>query len=299
MIERVERNEQISPVTEKYTDVFPPKLRVAMIMGEPEGFLDLAVALGWAGAQMAADVCRLLLGDKVELPSYEPDHIVRWFRGNADSLVRLLAHGDPAIRATAVELAGRFKVESVAQEVTRLLDDPDTTVVKAAIRALVNLGSVPPADVFTERLKAKDACVRLTAVKALVDLEQVHEAAGSLAQLLADPDERVFDAAVSTLESAKELDALGSRAVDLVRSGRNAETRTWAARILSKHHDFPTPEDVLIDMLNDDLIEVRCAAAMILASRSDWRALPVLREGIAAREVPQDYLFVAADMEKG
>ena len=104
---------------------------------------------------------------------------------------------------------------------------------------------------------------------------------------------------LSALESAKEIDALAGQAVKLIQGSENVDVRKKAAGILSRHQRFPVSEEALVAMLGDKLIEVRCAAAMILGRRGDAGAVPVIKEGVAAREISRDYLFLAHDLEKG
>lgn len=290
----IEREQPVKEVLGRYSDVFPPMLRVAIITGNSL----LSVKLQWVGAQIAQGICSQVIGSKIEVPVPQSGALERVPDVWAGPAIALLDDEDAGIRAAAAEMLGRFRVSAAVQDLLGLLDDREPGVVRAAIRALVDLGQAPPTEALAARLRMDDPSVRRAAVQALKELGQVREVSERLAELLADPDERVAHAAVSTLEDAGEIGALGDQAVKLVQSSESPEVRRKAAAILAKHL-FPVPEEALVNGLHDDLPEVRYAAATILGHRGDARAVPGLREAVEARQLSQDYLFLADDMEKG
>lgn len=289
-----EEKRPVKEVLDKYSDVLPPMLRVVLLTGIPL----LSYKLDWVGARIAEDICRHVVGRKIEVPAPHVEGLAGSAHLWADSAIGLLEDGDPGIRAAAAEMLGRFKASSAAPALLRLLDDPEPKVITAAIRALVDLGSAPPTEVLTARLAAEDPSVRRAAVQALKELDLVHETAQHLAELLADPDERVAHAAICALEDAREIEALGNQAVKLVRDSKDPQLRCRAAAVLDKRL-FPAPEAMLVAALADELPAVRYMAARLLGHSKDARAVPVIREAIQARHLPQDYLFLADDLEKG
>lgn len=289
----IEAGQSAEEVLKKHADVFPPAVRVAIISHS----CYLSTILKWAGNEIAGSVCCHVVGTKVAIPFPESEYLQRsahW----AEPVIPLLQNEDPDIRASTADMLGYFKVTSAAGDLLRLLDDPEPKVIKAAIRALVGIGSAPQTRALATGLRAEDPSVRMATVEAISELGQVNEVAEQLAELLADPDERVAHRAVSVMEDAGEVEVLGNQAAQQVESGENHELRLRAVAVLDKHL-FPAPEHVLLAMLDDDIPEVRYTAARILGHRGDPRAVPVIREAVGARHLSKDYLFIADDLEKG
>ena len=286
----------IKDILDKHSDVFPPLLRVAIATGP----ILLSAKLEWVGARIAAEICRHVTGTEVEVPAPHSDVLKMESIQHIWGLqaVELLKDRDPGVRAAAAEMLGRFGATAAAKDLLVLLEDANPRVIKAAIQALLDLGAAPPTELLLTRLNAPDQSVRRASVQALRELDRVHEASKQLAQLLADPDERVAQAAVSVLEDAGEIEVLGNQALELVRHNANSELRGRAATVLNKHL-FPVQEEVLVPALSDQLAEVRFMAARILGHRRDARAVPAIREAVEAGKLSQDYLFLADDLEKG
>lgn len=285
----------IRDVLDKYSDVFPPMMRVAIATG----FGFLSITLEWARARIAEDICRQVIGSRIEVLTPRSELLKQHpFDVWARKAVELLKDDEASIRAAAAEMLGTFKVSFAADGLLELLGDPDPKVIGAAIRALVDLDAAPPTDTLTARLRMEDPSVRRASILALKELGRVHEASERLAELLADPDERVARAAISILEDAGEIEALGNEAVKLVQSSERPELRRRAADVLQKHL-FPVQDDVLVAHLSDELPDVRFAAAKILGHRRDPRAVPAMREAVEAHRLSQDYLFLTDDLEKG
>lgn len=289
----IEAGQSAEEVLKKHADVFPPDVRVAIISHS----CYLSTILKWAGNEIAGSVCCHVVGTKVAIPFPESEYLQRsahW----AEPVIPLLQNEDPDIRASTADMLGYFKVTSAAEDLLRLLDDPEPKVIKAAIRALVGMGSAPQIRALATGLRAEDPSVRMATIEAISELGQVNEVAEQLAELLADTDERVAHRAVSVMEDAGEVEVLGNQAAKQVESGKNPELRRRAAAVLDKHL-FPAPERILLAVLDDKLPEVRYAAARILGHRGDPRAVQVIREAVSARHLSKDYLFLADDLEKG
>ncbi|MGA2631410.1 MAG: Npt1/Npt2 family nucleotide transporter [Terriglobia bacterium] len=168
-----------------------------------------------------------------------------------EMLVELLAHPDPRVRATAVSALGRRAGASHNAELLPLLEDPDARVRANAVEALA--ASQDPALVEKLRplLQGDSTRARINAVLAIATLEGVDSAGASMPML-------------------RDL------------AGGDARARATATYALGR---IPLDDslDLLVDLLADPDLEIRCAAAQALGRVGSPRVIPELIEALAGR----------------
>ena len=77
---------------------------------------------------------------------------------------------DPAVRVHAVDALGNFADRRLLPHLTPLLQDPDDSLVRSTIRAIVAIGAPEAEAALIELLKDPRTSVRKTAAEALGDL---------------------------------------------------------------------------------------------------------------------------------
>ncbi len=137
-----------------------------------------------------------------------------------DLLEPLLEQDDAQLRYWAVSLLARHGSggERHTQGIARLADDPDPAVRKAVAQTLGMLDASDEALTVLQLLYDDVAFVRVHAVKALAQFNQP-DFAGSLAEMLEDPEWRVRLAANDALSSMEQSGALDAWARIPARGG--------------------------------------------------------------------------------
>jgi HEAT repeat protein len=171
-------------------------------------------------------------------------------------LLRALDHRDRDARALVVGALMRIGDAAAVPALIARLDDKSKEVRRMAVRALARLGMAEPVAVLrplTDALIADEhSAVRWEAAHALRTLHAVAAMPQLIEALTADPNSRVRQAAVEAIGAIVASD-------DVL-----PPTRTNALNAL---------EDVL---LNDDHLEVRCAAAVVLGQMADTSSIEPL-----------------------
>ncbi len=275
----------LRPVLDRYPDVFPPLLKVAVVAGERLGKLDLA--LFWAADEMsddlALDIASGLLGENRELTPRLPSIIVTEKLLPAPC-IELLSDSAPDIRAAAIDALGRLDWKDAAHEVAELLADDSACVREAAARVVARLGYKDAQDSLVRCLRDDDPVVRRTAIESLVALD-LHDSAQALAEAIRDTDHRVIMAAIESLVDLHETEVMKQKALKMLQS-EVWEDQKRAAYLLR----YFLPQDVvegLIDALPGDLSLQQMNAVIALGLYGCVQARAILNRIVRNPEVSE------------
>jgi len=235
----------LRPVLDKYPDVFPPILKVAVLVGENIGELDQT--LHWAADIMSDDlalnIASGLLGEKRELTPRRPLIITTEKLLPAQCIILLSDHA-PDIRAAAIDALGRLNWTYAASEIAVYLDDDSADVRIAATRVVAEMGYKNAEQVLARHLKDPEPIVRKTVIQSIVKLE-LHNAAQSLADAVMDTDHRVISAAIDSLIDLQENEVMKQKAIEMFHS-EICEEQERAAYLLR----YFIPQEVVEELVN-------------------------------------------------
>ena len=171
--------------------------------------------------------------------------------GQADAaLVELLAHPDARVRATAVSTLGRRAGQQYSDKIGALLGDPDSRVRANAVEALAAAQDPIVAEELLPLLQDPSTRARINTVLALA---------------------RIQGGAVSAADSLPLIR-------ELARGDKNSRaTATYALGRLSVEQS----QDILVELLSDADVQIRCQAAQALGRVGAPRVIPDLIEALA------------------
>jgi HEAT repeat protein len=232
-------------------------------------------------------------------------------KGYVRALLRNLQGSSPSLRQAAATALGKIKDATSLSILSETLSSTNPDRVIAAIQLLENLGSKDAAEAIASLLEHPDARVRATAVSALGRLAG-EQFADRFTPLLADPDPRVRSNAVEALAKSQDpliVDKLGPLLEDpSVRTRVNtvltiaaikgaASALPWMPLMQElAHGDIQSrstatyalgrlPSDqstnLLVGLLGDPELEIRCEAAKALGRIGTPQVIPALVEALA------------------
>jgi HEAT repeat protein len=190
------------------------------------------------------------------------------------ALRRGLDDPNPAVRAMAAELLGRFGVVEAAGAIAARVDDADPTVRAAAVAAIAGIDTSAAASVIERVLVDPAPAVRAAAIDAAARVAP--DAIARMAEVLAaDPDPGVRGALAAALAEAGETE----RSEELSGALLSAEApgdRVAGLRALGRIErvgpaSVEANGDRVLAAIDDDATSVRRAAADVLRAR---RAAP-------------------------
>ena len=167
----------------------------------------------------------------------------------AELLVELLAHPDARVRATATGALGRRAGAPHTAKILPLIEDPDARVRANAVEALGAAQDPALAEKLRPLLHDASTRVRVNTVLALAALEGAASAGASLPLL-------------------REL------------AGGDARARATATYALGRL-PLDSSQDLLVGLLSDSDLAIRCAAAQALGRVGTPRVMPDLIETLA------------------
>jgi len=178
-------------------------------------------------------------------------HFLEYFPGEQanDSLASLLDHADARVRATAVSALGRRAGKKFVDHLTPLLADPDARVRANVVEALAAAGD-----------------------PALVEKVQ---------PLLNDPSTRTRVNTVLTIAAIQGA-ASAAESMPLIRElARGDETARSTATYALGRLPLDDSMDMLVDLLKDSQVRIRCEAAQALGRIGTTRVIPALIETLS------------------
>lgn len=237
----------LRPVLDKYTDIFPPILRAAILAGEASGVLDLA--LFWAADEMADDLAYRIARPMVPSPrKLTPRQF--GIRDVTEILpepcLRLVFDPAPDIRAAAIDILGRLGYKQSAPTIADCLEDESVEVRRTAARVVADMEYREAAEALVRRLSDEDPLVRRAAIESITRLD-LHSAAQDIAEAIRDLDHRVISTAIDSLRALHEEEVMKQRAVEMFGS-ESWEDQKRAAYLLR----YFLPQEVvqgLVDQL--------------------------------------------------
>jgi HEAT repeat protein len=170
---------------------------------------------------------------------------------SAGLIASLLEHPDGRVRATATSVLGRMAGEKYEDRITKLLGDPDARVRSNAVEALAALRDPKLAAKLVPMLQDPSIRARVNTILALAALQGTA-------------------AAVEWLPTIHEL-AQG-----------DAQSRSTAAFALGKL-PLAQSEDLLVPLLRDPELDIRCESAKALGLVGTPRVIPALVEALAGQ----------------
>jgi len=215
----------IAPLADRLTD------------RDPEVRLVVARALGELGHR---DVVPHLLGSLAGRRALPATTVTMWLAAVGPTAIeplrRALTHRQPVVRATAIELLGRFEALGATTDLLGVLaDDREIELRARAARALGRIGTPRAVPALRGYLARRDGAVsavelRRAAVAALGDIADPGTA-GVLAAALADPDHKTARGA------ARALTGLGPLGMTRLRAAAAADDRAaaYARETLALH----------------------------------------------------------------
>ena len=209
----------------------------------------------------------------------------QWLPDRALQLVQLgLQDENPAVRFTAVAMVGKLKLTALVQSVTALRDDPSPSVRAATLFALKRCDQPVDITPMASMLVQPDATLRGNVAMLLGQLDDA-SAIPMLKSLAHAPSPRDFSLqqdAIVEVQVAEAMVGLGHEpALEVLRAKSFSpydEVRITAVRALGFYNDRKF-EQALIEMLGQDPIELRLAAAESLARMGTSQGLPVVLGG--------------------
>ena len=181
------------------------------------------------------------------------------------ALVRGLGSRDPVVRATAVLLLSRLRLDGVQRLLGPLVGDPDGDVRLVAVRALAELADAPAARVLIDALAAG-----LLPPERLVERLGAPWAVEPILQRLPEPG-----------KPANHATPIAASPTGAVRR----PLRAWLATALGLAAD-QRAEPALLALLRTGGAEERVSAARALATAGSAEAVPDLRAALADSEWP-------------
>lgn len=277
-------NTPLSHVAALHPDLFPPTVQVALHVGEYSGTLD--PILKWLADDLALDMARRIGPPGVLLNQIAPGGELL----DTEMTRNYLKHESPALRAAGATVLARAGAKDAGTEIAELLADADPEVRKAAIRALVDLQFRAAVEPLMDCLSDSDASVRRTALGAIAGL-RLREAAPAIASLIPDYDLRTNHAAISALESMGEIEALTSRATELMVGDDTFGADVGACILMD--HPTPAAADVLIWAMEHERSLHKTAIALGRIGRRE--AVPGLIKILAGPNWSW-WIYTAADL---
>ncbi len=266
----------LRPVLDKYPDVFPPILKLAVLVGENIGKLDQTLC--WAADIMSDDlalnIASGLLGEKRELTPRRPLNLITEGLLHAQCITLLSDHA-PDIRAAAIDALGRLNWTDAASEIAIYLDDDSADVRIAAARVIAELGYKDAEQALVRRLKDPDPVVRRTAIQSIIKLE-LHNAARFLADVIMDTDHRVISAAIDSLVDLQETEVMKQKAIEMFHSEVWEEQKR--AAYLLRYFIPQEAVEKLVNALPNELSVQQINAVIVLGLYGCTQVRPILNQ---------------------
>jgi HEAT repeat protein len=267
LADTIDASQPLESVLDKYTDVFPPAVRIAIIAGDKIGAL--GYTLQWVATEVHCQMSIQLFGKELhpKIPNGE------WLDSFVKTILDYLNSDSTSMRATAATILGRLGAIDLASRILVLFSDECPQVRASAITAIVEFDYKKALPDLIKRLEDADPSVRRAAITA-IDKMELHQAASEVALLIEDIDQRVANTAIKALESMKDIDILTKQAMQSLQAERSI-SRLRSVQVLLNH---PTIEaaDVLIKALDDEVFNVECYAALALSKLKRKEAIPTL-----------------------
>lgn len=195
-------------------------------------------------------------------------------------LMDTLASANPDQVTAATLLLGNLKSENAAEAIASLLQHPEARVRATATSVLGRLAGKKYAGRFAPLLTDADPRVRSNAVEALAVSEDP-ALVDQLTPLLHDPSVRVRVNTILTLTALQGVSGAGPWVQILQELARgDIQARATAAFALGRL-PFDQSMDLLLELLRDPEVEIRCKALQALGLIGAPRVIPPLVEALA------------------
>ena len=230
---------------------------------------------------------QIITASKAEDPFLRANAIesAQWLPDRALQLVQLgLTDENPAVRFTAVVMVGKLELPTLVQPVSALRDDPSASVRAGALFALKRCGQQVNLSPMAAMLVQPDATLRSNVAMLMGKLgdDSAIPVLRSLANAPSPRDFSLEQDAIVEVQVAEALVALGYEpGLEVLRASAFSpyyEVRITAVRALGFYSDrkFHT---ALVNMLGQDPVELRLAAAESLARMGSDQGLVVVLAG--------------------
>ena len=194
--------------------------------------------------------------------------------------VRTLRQAPPDRLVPAMQLLETLDLVQTQETLLELLDHPDARVRATAVSSLGRRGGAGLLDRLTPLLADPDPRVRANVVEALAATRDP-SLAEKLRPMLHDPSTRARVNTVLTLAALEGLDAAAASLPLIQELARGDKTARSTATYVLGRLPLEQSLDILVGLLDDPDLGIRCEAAQALG-RVGWpRAIPPLIEALA------------------